>query len=77
MNLILETVWAYCPYLLGLIVVYFLVRISMEPLKFFSERGIPFKTPVPIFGSLAALILRRESYYDMLLNSYNQFKGNK
>lgn len=72
-------IWSQWPILLLLALsgVYFIVRVALKPLKFFKERGIPFKKPVPILGSMAKVTFRQESLYDLVLNSYNEFKGKK
>lgn len=43
----------------------------------FDKNGVAFKKPWPIFGTLGAVIFRRESLFDMIVNAYNQFEGKR
>ncbi|KMQ89601.1 cytochrome p450 9e2 [Lasius niger] len=40
-------------------------------LNFFKKHGIPYKTPLPIFGNLGASIFHRESIAHLIKNIYN------
>lgn len=74
-----ETIWSQWPILLLLAIgsVYYFVRVANKPCKYFADRGIPFKKPVPILGSMAKLFFRQESLYNVVLNSYNEFKDKR
>lgn len=57
------------------VVLYFVYREIMAPFTFFSDRGIAFKKPYPIFGNTGGMTLHRESMFDLVVNNYNDFKG--
>lgn len=65
--------------LLGIIIgcVYSLYRISLGPTQYFIDRGIPYRKGWPFLGSLTKLLLRQESFFDLALKPYMEFKDYK
>ncbi|CAH1645264.1 unnamed protein product [Spodoptera littoralis] len=55
----------------GLLVLY------IRQFYFFYKDGIKYKTPVPLLGNMASVILRREHYVNNLENYYNSFPEEK
>ena len=43
----------------------------LQNLNYFKKHGIPYKTPFPILGNMAASIFRRQSIVDLVQNTYN------
>lgn len=63
--------------LLVAIAIYFVHRKLTASFSFFADRGIAFKKPHPFFGNFGAMTLNRESLFDLIVNSYNEFKGKR
>lgn len=56
---------------------YILYTCIMAPYDHFAKRGVVFQKPWPVLGTMGTMILRQESMFDMVVNSYNQFKGKR
>lgn len=56
---------------------YFVYKRIMLPFEHFLKRGIAFKKPWPILGTMGAMTLRQESMFDTVVNAYNEFKGER
>lgn len=56
---------------------YLVWRKINAPFTFFADRGVAFKKPMPIFGNFGGMTLQRESIFDLVVNSYREFKGKR
>jgi hypothetical protein len=41
----------------------------------FTKQNIPHLKPLPFIGSMAPALLGKQSFFELLMESYNQFKG--
>lgn len=73
----LSSLWIILTVTATLIVVYFAWRKIMSPYSYFSERGIAFQKPAPIFGNVARMMLYRESLLEAIVRPYNEFRHKK
>lgn len=58
-------------------VLYLLWKYLNKNFDYFSDRGIPYEKPIPIFGNMFGLLFLKRSIPDMLLNMSNKFRSNK
>lgn len=63
--------------LIAIAVGYFVYKWIMAPYDHFAKKGIAFKKPWPILGTMGAMTLRHESMFDQAVNAYNEFKGKR
>lgn len=63
--------------LLAAVAIYLIYRKMTASFSFFVDRGIGFKKPYPFFGNFAGIMFGRESLFDVLVSSYNVFKGKR
>ncbi|XP_011193596.2 probable cytochrome P450 9f2 [Zeugodacus cucurbitae] len=60
--------------ILGSILLYLFYRWATQNFDFFEKRGIPYDKPVPVFGSLIDITLRRGSIFYTIKDLYNKNK---
>lgn len=59
------------------ILIYFLYKWSTSTFDYFEKQLIPFKKPVPFFGTNSNVITKKKAMIDALNETYNEFKNEK
>lgn len=54
------------------IVAYLLYVKYVKPLQYWREKGIPFATPVPIFGNMFGNFIGINAYYEIVAGIYKR-----
>ena len=59
----------------GVLGLYFF--LSLKKLKFFESSGIPYTSPIPIFGNMAPVLFRRMNFCDLIQKNYYLYSNAK
>lgn len=73
---VVSTVLSQWAFLLA-VVVYFVWRKISPPYEFYTDRGIVYKSTMPLIGNMSRLFISKESIFDMIINDYKEFAGKR
>lgn len=59
------------------VLLYLIYRWSTATFGFFSEKGIPFVKPYPFLGNFGSVLLRKQTFHEILLDIYSEFENEK
>lgn len=65
-------------WLLSLIILVSLIyRLILKPHRYWAEKGVPQRNPIPFFGDNASLVFKTKSFVGMLQDLYKGFEGER
>jgi hypothetical protein len=77
-NLIFHTVVIMLMFISLLVVlVYFIYKWSTSTYDFFENQGIPYRKPLPLFGTNINMLMKTKPFIDVLKEWYNEFENEK
>ena len=59
------------------ILVYFFYKWSTSTYDFFEKQGIPYRKPVPLFGTFASIFLRKTPFNEIIDEWFYEFENEK
>ena len=59
------------------VLIYIIYKWSTFTYDFFEKQGIPFRKPLPLFGSNINMLLKKKPFIDVLKEWYNEFENEK
>ncbi|XP_070502406.1 probable cytochrome P450 9f2 [Chironomus tepperi] len=59
------------------VLVYVIYKWSTSTYDFFEKQGIPYRQPLPLFGTNINMLLKKKPFIDVLKEWYNEFENEK
>lgn len=63
--------------ILVLVLLYFFHKWSTSSFDFFRKQGIPYRKPVPLFGTNASMFLRNKPFHEIFDEWFYEFENEK